>query len=117
MAPMFSENGENKASVTCGEEDLAACGGETVPDGRKHFQRLKTQVTTDIERKEGKLLDWMDSWEIFEMLEKRTSRADAKVSNITGYWTNKFRWAERLSIICKTLISYFQKTERDGCEP
>ena len=58
---------------------------------RGWFQRLVTQITMDEDIREGHLLDWMESWDIFNMLEKRTSRADWENTNMEEICVAKMR--------------------------
>ena len=59
---------------------------------RGRLQRLVTQIShTDEDIREGHLLDWMESWDIFNMLEKRTSRADWENTNMEEIFVAKLR--------------------------
>ena len=58
---------------------------------RGRLKRLATQITMDVDITEGHLLDWMESWDIFNMLEKRTSRADWENTNMEEICVAKMR--------------------------
>ena len=67
-------------------------GSQRAGSMRGRLQRLVTQIShTDEDIREGHLLDWMESWDIFNMLEKRTSRADWENTNMEEIFVAKLR--------------------------
>ena len=66
-------------------------GSQRAGSMRGRLQRLVTQITMDEDITEGHLLDWMESWDIFNMLEKRTSRADWENTNMEEICVAKMR--------------------------
>ena len=66
--------------------------GDEKVDGEEQFKNLATQVTTDQDNREADFSDWLEYWAIFDMLQKRTSRADYDNTNIKGHLQNKLRY-------------------------